>query len=143
MSSNHRWSDRRVENRNPSQLVALSRAPTSHQLPLRLAMAETSRCCNLAPPPHRYEVGELTHWSIRRAGALQSGQSFFVDATSEEEALAQPGLAVAVNGRGEVCGVLKLGRTTMDAATLHEMLQVSQQLATQLHAAVDAHVASQ
>lgn len=66
-----------------------------------------------------------------------------MDATSEEEALAQPGLAVAVNGRGEVCGVLKLGRTTMDAATLHEMLQVSQQLATQLHAAVDAHVASQ
>jgi exosome complex RNA-binding protein Rrp42 (RNase PH superfamily) len=64
-----------------------------------------------------------------------------VDATGAEESLAQPGLAVAVNAKGEVCGVVKVGRSGLDAATLHEMLQVSQRLATQLHAAVDAHVA--
>jgi exosome complex RNA-binding protein Rrp42 (RNase PH superfamily) len=74
-------------------------------------------------------------------GTLQSGQSYFVDATGAEESLAQPGLSVAVNAKGEVCGVVKVGRSSLDAATLHEMLQVSQRLATQLHAAVDAHVA--
>ena len=142
MSSNHRlvWF---VENRNPSQLVL------SPALPHHTSSLSTSPWLKPAPVAAATSlrlliVTRLADTVHSAAGeALQSGQSFFVDATSEEEALAQPGLAVAVNGRGEVCGVLKVGRTTMDAATLHEMLQVSQQLATQLHAAVDAHVASQ
>jgi exosome complex RNA-binding protein Rrp42 (RNase PH superfamily) len=61
-----------------------------------------------------------------------------MDASSVEESLEHPGLSVAVNRKGEVCGFLKTGVSGMDPSAQMQMIEVGQQQARKLHAAIDA-----
>mmetsp|Transcript_25557 Transcript_25557/g.35262 ORF Transcript_25557/g.35262 Transcript_25557/m.35262 type:complete len:290 (+) Transcript_25557:239-1108(+) len=69
----------------------------------------------------------------------QFGRQYFVDASAQEESLAHPALSVAVNGKGEICALLKGGVSGMDPSILKQMMEVGQSLALQMHQVLDEH----
>lgn len=70
----------------------------------------------------------------------QCGKEYYVDATSSEEALMHPGMSVAVNSKGLVCGMLKTGVGGVAPSTLQQMIAHAQTLACTLHTQIDRQI---
>mmetsp|Transcript_28412 Transcript_28412/g.54149 ORF Transcript_28412/g.54149 Transcript_28412/m.54149 type:complete len:285 (-) Transcript_28412:769-1623(-) len=70
----------------------------------------------------------------------QCGRHYYVDATSDEEALTHPGMSISVNSKGEVCGMLKTGAGGIDPSAIREIVEVAQRLGKEIHEAVDKNM---
>mmetsp|Transcript_34590 Transcript_34590/g.58096 ORF Transcript_34590/g.58096 Transcript_34590/m.58096 type:complete len:290 (+) Transcript_34590:171-1040(+) len=68
---------------------------------------------------------------------------YYADANAQEEALQHPGLSVAVNSNGTLCGLLKCGATGLDPSVTREMMEVAQKMALDLHKSLDRNAAAQ
>ncbi|GAQ84934.1 3'-5'-exoribonuclease family protein [Klebsormidium nitens] len=68
------------------------------------------------------------------------GRHYIADATGDEEAQMSSALSVAVNEKGQLCGVTKRGSAGIDPSVISDMLSVARRIGKRLLAKVDAEI---